>query len=86
MERVFHSKLGEGRRITIPAEACAQAKIAQGDAVVIVVRRDGLHVRPFSEVLQEVQQAFAPYRKPGVSVVDDLLRERREEAAREGHD
>jgi hypothetical protein len=36
--------------------------------------------------VREVQAAFAPYKQPGVSVVDELIRERREEAARENRE
>jgi hypothetical protein len=40
-------------------------------------------LQTFEQVVREVQEAFAPYKQPGVSVVDELIRERREEAARE---
>lgn len=35
-----------------------------------------------TERIARVQKAFEPYRRPGVSVVDELIKERREAAAR----
>jgi AbrB family looped-hinge helix DNA binding protein len=83
MEDVFHTKLGEGRRVAIPAEVCQKIGLSPGDPVSIEIHDDGLHLVPYLQVIREVQRAFAPYKKPGVSVVDELIRERREEAARE---
>ena len=55
-------------------------------ALAITIEDDGLHVVPYEQIIREVQAAFAPYRQPGVSAVDELIRERREEAAREEHE
>ena len=38
---------------------------------------------PMAEAVRTAQEAVAPYRIAGVSVVDELIRERRAEAARE---
>jgi AbrB family looped-hinge helix DNA binding protein len=84
MSNVYHSKLGEGRRIAIPAEACEKMNLSPGDPVSIELRDEGLLIVPYAEVIRKVQAAFAPYRKPGESVADELLAERRLEAAREG--
>jgi hypothetical protein len=54
--------------------------------LTIRIRDDGLHLVPFEQIIREVQAAFAPYRQPGVSVVDELIRERRAEAAREARE
>jgi plasmid stability protein len=35
-----------------------------------------------AERVAQAQRAFAPYRRPGVSIVDELIKERREAAAR----
>jgi len=86
MDNVFHTKLGEGRRVAIPAEVCQKVGLNPGDPVAIEIHEDGLHLVPFLQVVREVQKAFAPYKKPGVSVVDELLRERREEAERENRE
>ncbi len=43
----------------------------------------GIEIKTLDEVIREAQELCARYVKPGVSLVDELLRERREEAARE---
>jgi AbrB family looped-hinge helix DNA binding protein len=86
MENVFHTKLSDGRRVAIPADVCQKLGIHPGDPLAIEIHDDGLHLIPYAQIIREVQKAFAPYKKPGVSVVDELIRERREEAARENHE
>lgn len=83
MENVYYTRLSGGRRVAIPAEVCEKVGLNQGDPLEIRVNEHGLQLIPFDQVIQEVQQAFAPFRKSGVSMVDVLIRERREEAARE---
>jgi hypothetical protein len=58
-----------------------QLGLRPGAPLTILIEDDGLHVVPYEEIVREVQAAFAPYRQPGVSVVDGLIGERREEAA-----
>ena len=83
MDHVYHTKLGEGRRIAIPAEVSRQLGLRPGAPLAITIEDDGLHVVPYEQIIREVQAAFAPYRQPGVSNVDELIEERQEEAARE---
>jgi len=86
MEDVFHTKLGGGRRIAIPAEVCEKLGLQLGDPLAIKVGDDGLQLIPFEHVVRDVQKAFAHYRKPGSSQVDELIRDRREEAKRDERD
>jgi AbrB family looped-hinge helix DNA binding protein len=83
MRRVYHSKLAEGRRIAIPAEVCEKLRLSPGEPVSIEVHDDGLRLVPYAEVIRKIQQASAPYCKPGVSVVDELIGQRCREAAQE---
>jgi AbrB family transcriptional regulator (stage V sporulation protein T) len=79
----FHTKLGEDGRIVIPAECRKQIGLKPGDTVVVDADEMGLHLRSMTQVVKEIQAAFAPYRIAGKSAVDDLLAERRAEAAAE---
>src|SRR5579871_2437143 len=83
MDRVYHTKLGEGRRVAIPAEVCEQLGLRPGAPLAITIEDNGLHVVPYEQIIREVQAAFAPYKQAGVSMVDELIQERRLEAARE---
>ena len=83
MDHVYHTKLGEGHRVAIPAELCKQLGLRLGAPLALEVQGDGFRVVPYEEIIREVQAAFAPYKRPGVCEVDELIRARREEAARE---
>jgi AbrB family looped-hinge helix DNA binding protein len=83
MTNYIHTRLGEDRRVSIPAKVCDRLGIAAGDPLVLEETDDSLRLIPCSRILQEVQAAFAPYRIEGESVVDELIAERRAEAARE---
>lgn len=83
MDHVYYTKLGEGRRVAIPAEVCQELGLRPGDPLALKVGDEGLQLLPYEKVVREVQAAFAPYKRPGVSVVDELIQERRKEAARE---
>lgn len=54
-----------------------------GDSVTMQVIDGELHVRPYRDVIAQVQAQFRQYAKPGVSIVDELIAERRAEAERE---
>lgn len=86
MDHVIHSKLSEGRRVAIPAELCERYGIEPGDPVVLEPSDNGIIVRPLDAVIREVQAYFADAAPAGVSLSEELLRERREEAEREKRD
>jgi AbrB family looped-hinge helix DNA binding protein len=79
----FHVRLGPDGRIVIPAECRKRFGFHPGDTVVVDADDTGLHLRSMAQVIKEVQDFFAPYRIGGVSVVDELIAERRAEAAKE---
>jgi AbrB family looped-hinge helix DNA binding protein len=78
-----HTKLGADGRIVIPAALRAELNFQPGDPLVLESDGDSLLVRSFEAVIRETQDAFAPHRVDGRSVVDELIAERRAEAARE---
>jgi AbrB family looped-hinge helix DNA binding protein len=70
-------------RIVIPSEIRSRHSIEPGQDLILSERPDGLHVQTFRHLLAEAQAFFAPYAVPGQSIVDELIRERREDAKRE---
>ena len=83
MGHVIHTKMGERRRVAIPAELCHQYGIEPGDPVMLESSATGTVMRPLDAVIREVQAYFADATPPGVSLSEELLRDRREEAERE---
>jgi bifunctional DNA-binding transcriptional regulator/antitoxin component of YhaV-PrlF toxin-antitoxin module len=80
---VIHTKMGEGRRVAVPAELCQQYGIEPGDPVVLEPSESGIVIRPLDAVIREVQAFFADAAPADVLVSEELLRDRREEAKRE---
>jgi bifunctional DNA-binding transcriptional regulator/antitoxin component of YhaV-PrlF toxin-antitoxin module len=84
MVHVIHTKMGEGRRVAIPAEMCHEYGLEPGTALVLEPTKTGIVVRPLQEVIHEVQAFFADAAPPGVRLSDTLIADRRREA--EGDD
>lgn len=70
-------------RVVIPAEVREHLGIMPGQDLILSEDVRGIHLNTFEQAVKAAQEAFAPYRVPGVSVVDELIRERGEEARRE---
>ena len=81
----YHAKVIGGGKIVIPAALRREFGIKDGDS--LVVERDpagGISLKTYSQVVAEVQREIAAMSRPyDGSVVDDLIAERRQAAARE---
>ena len=80
----YHAKLIKGGKIVIPAELRREFGLQEGDTLVLERQGDSLVIKTYAQVVREVQAEFKALRGDHKgSVVDDLLAERRAEAARE---
>jgi bifunctional DNA-binding transcriptional regulator/antitoxin component of YhaV-PrlF toxin-antitoxin module len=77
------AKVSGGGRVVIPAELRAKHGIAVGDSLVWVDDEQGLRLVSPQAALRRAQRIAAKYKRPGVSEVDDFIRSKRDEAARE---
>ena len=75
--------MGAGGRVVIPAALRKALKLKKGDKISIALADNGIRIKAVRQALQDAQEYFSRFKKPGESVVDELIRERREEAARE---
>jgi len=75
--RTEHVKLGEDGRIVIPASTRQEMGLSPGDTLVLESDGVCLQIRTYQQVIREVQSYFKQFAKPGVSVVDELMAERR---------
>jgi bifunctional DNA-binding transcriptional regulator/antitoxin component of YhaV-PrlF toxin-antitoxin module len=73
----------EGRRVVIPAELCQRYGLEPGDPVVLEPSESGITVRPLDDVIEDVQAYFAGVAPAKVVLSEELLRDRRKEAAKE---
>lgn len=83
---VVHSKLGAGRRVAIPAELCQQYQLNPGDPVVLESSENGITIRSYADVLREIQEYFRDDAPRDTLLSDELIAERRREAAMESRD
>lgn len=77
------AKVSDGGRVVIPAELRARHGIAIGDSLLWVEDEQGLRLVSARAALRRAQQIAASYKRKGVSEVDEFIRDRRAEAARE---
>jgi bifunctional DNA-binding transcriptional regulator/antitoxin component of YhaV-PrlF toxin-antitoxin module len=86
MNEVVHVKLGEGRRVAIPASFCRRIGIEPGDPLVLEASEHSMTLRPLDEVIKEVQAHFKKLAPADVVLSEELIRDRRAEARREQRD
>jgi bifunctional DNA-binding transcriptional regulator/antitoxin component of YhaV-PrlF toxin-antitoxin module len=75
--------LGPGGRFVIPKKLRKAMGVEIGDSVTAEVVDGELRVFSWETAVRKVQAMFAPYKRPGVSEVDELIKERQREFAME---
>jgi len=83
METEARTRLNENGRLVIPASFRKALGINPGDEVVLRLEEDGLLITTLRHRIARAQRNARKYIKPGVSLVDELIAERREAAKRE---
>lgn len=78
--------IGPGGRIVIPAPYRQALNLDEGDAVVIRLDGEELHLVSYETELQRVRELVSRHVPAGISLVDELIAERRREAERELQD
>jgi bifunctional DNA-binding transcriptional regulator/antitoxin component of YhaV-PrlF toxin-antitoxin module len=72
-----------GGRIVVPAEFRRALGVDIGDDVVIELTNGELRLRSLDAAIKRAQEIVRKHVPEGVSLADELIRERREEAGRE---
>ncbi|MGD0912499.1 MAG: AbrB/MazE/SpoVT family DNA-binding domain-containing protein [Terracidiphilus sp.] len=83
MELRARIQVGEKGRIVIPAEMREALGIKPGDSVDVIVRDHEVRISTRAARLKQAQERVRKLIPPGVSLADELIAERREEAKRE---
>lgn len=76
-------KIVEGGKLVIPANFRRELGFNVGDTVIVEVSDGQLHVRSRKAAISVAQQLMRQLVPAGVSVADELIADRRAEAARE---
>jgi AbrB family looped-hinge helix DNA binding protein len=77
------TRVNENGRLVIPAAFREALGIKVGDEVIMRMEDDELRITTMKRRIERAQRLVRKYVKPGVSLVDELIAERREAAKRE---
>jgi len=70
-------------RVVIPLEFRKALGMTAGGELILSWENDGLRIATIKQNLERAQRHAKQYAKPGASVVDEFIAERREAAKRE---
>jgi len=76
-------RINENGRIVIPSSFRKALGIRTGDEVVLRLEDDEMRITTLRRRIQRAQEHARRYVKPGTSLVDELIAERREAAKHE---
>jgi AbrB family looped-hinge helix DNA binding protein len=80
MEQVSRGKVHAGR-VVLPAELRKAFGIEDGAEVIFSRTEHGIEIRTIDEAIRQAQEICAKYIKPGVSLVEELRKERDRDAS-----
>ena len=75
--------VGKSGRVVLPAAHRRAAGIKPGDKVMVSTENGRISISTYAQQVREAQAFFKKHYKGKVSLADELIRERRAEAARE---
>lgn len=76
-------RVNENGRVVIPASYRKALGIKAGDQVILRMEDDELRITTMKRRIERAQRRIRQYVKPGVSLADELIAERREAAKHE---
>lgn len=83
MNEEIRQRVNQNGRVAIPAAFRKALGIAIGDEVVLRIEDDELRITTQQRRIQRARRRARQYVKPGTSLVNELLAERREAARNE---
>jgi len=83
MTEFIRSRVTDAGRVVIPAELRKEFGIEEGEEIIFSKDENGIRITTLREAMRQAQDYFASLAPPEVCMSEELLRERREEAARE---
>ena len=86
MQANNRTKLTEGGRVVIPAEFRRALGVQVGDELILRLENGELRLLTLDRAIAQAQEAVRKYVPAGRSLVDELIAERRAEAAQEAGD
>jgi bifunctional DNA-binding transcriptional regulator/antitoxin component of YhaV-PrlF toxin-antitoxin module len=81
--RVYSTKIDSSGRVVLPADIRTAMDVSIGDTVQMVLDGGSVQIKSPRQALREAQEYFCKIIPADVNLVDELLRERREEDERD---
>lgn len=72
-----------GGRLVVPANLRKALKIKTGDEIIVRLENDSIRLIPMHQAVNLAQTIVRQYARQGISLVDELIKARRQEAGRE---
>ena len=80
----YSLRLGNRGRLVLPSKLRRRLRLRDGDRMIVTVEADGaIRLRTVRDVVARLAGSWKHLVPPGVSLADELIRERRAEARRE---
>lgn len=79
-------RVGTDGRVSIPKEFCQALGLKESDPAIVAVEGDSVRLMSVPVAVRRAQAIVRRFVPPGVSLVDELIAERRAEAKREDGD
>lgn len=79
----FRTKIGQGGRIVLPARLRQAAGFAVGDEIIVRLEDGSVRLLTQEEAIRRAQAIVRKYSEPGRMLSEELIAERRAEAAGE---
>jgi AbrB family looped-hinge helix DNA binding protein len=76
-------RLAENGRVVIPVEVRRDLGVESGGEIILERHKDGYRLTTRRQRIEEAQRYLRRHIKPGISLVDELIAERREAAKHE---
>lgn len=75
--------VGENGRMNLPADIRRSLGLNGAGKIIIEANENGVFITTFEQRLLKIRARIQPYFTPGVSIVDELIAERRAENAKD---
>ena len=76
-------QMRSGGRLVVPANLRKALKIKTGDEIIVRLENDSIRLIPMHQAVSLAQMIVKQYAPQGISLVDELIKARRQEAGRE---
>jgi len=80
---LWNCRIDASGRIVLPHELRAECKLDHGDELVITIEDGAIVIRTYAAAMQRLQDQFCADLPEGVSLADELMEERKQEATRD---